>query len=81
MEVFHVIQDQFPEHIGTVYVQRAGPSQQAERRDQSEQSEDMVTMKMTDKNMVYLTKPDPEFPQLHLGPFTAIDQKKPLTCI
>jgi hypothetical protein len=32
----------------------------------------MVTMQMTDKNMIYFPKPDAVFPELHLGTFTAV---------
>jgi hypothetical protein len=41
----------------------------------------MVTMKMADKNVVYLSESDSTLPELHLCSFTAVDQKQTLMCI
>jgi hypothetical protein len=32
----------------------------------------MIAMKVADKDMVYLAKPDTAFPELHLGSFPTI---------
>lgn len=54
------------------------PAQQAEGRNEAEQAKGMVSMKMGNKDPMDLPQPDPEPAQLHLGAFTAVDQKKPL---
>jgi hypothetical protein len=54
------------------------PAQEAEGGKQTEYSKYMIPMKVTDENMVDLPQADPVFAKLHLGPFSAIDQKKPL---
>jgi len=81
LEIFQMIKYHLFHHVGPVYMQVTGPAQQAEGRDQSKNPEYMVTMKMADKDMVDFAQLNPEFPQLHLGSFSAVDQKKPLTCI
>jgi hypothetical protein len=54
------------------------PAKQAEGGKQTENAKDMIPMKVADKNMMDLPQADPVFTKLHLGSFSAIDQKKPL---
>jgi hypothetical protein len=41
----------------------------------------MVTMKMADKDVIDLPESDPALTELHLRPFTTVDQKQTLMCI
>jgi hypothetical protein len=59
-------------------VQRDFPPEEAHGGHQPEETEHMITVKVRDKEMVDPGGIDPESPHLHLGPFTTIDQKKPL---
>jgi hypothetical protein len=54
------------------------PAQQSEGGKQTKNAKDMIPMKVADENMMDLPQADPEFAKLYLGPFSAIDQKKPL---
>jgi hypothetical protein len=54
------------------------PAKQAEGGKQTENAKDMIPMKVADENMMDLPQADPVFAKLHLGSFSAIDQKKPL---
>lgn len=49
------------------------PSHEVERGEQTIQTEDMVAMKMADKDVVDLSKSDSAFPELHLCSFAAVD--------
>jgi hypothetical protein len=49
------------------------PAHQVECGDQSEQPKGMITMKVAYEDMMYLSHADPEFPQLHLGSFSAVN--------
>jgi hypothetical protein len=47
-----------------VKVKRCFPSHQAKGRKKSIESENVITVKVTDEDMVYLSEPDLFFPQL-----------------
>jgi hypothetical protein len=57
------------------------PSHKAEGRKESVNSENMVAMEVAYKYMIDFSKPDVAFPELHLGSFTTVYQKKALICI
>jgi hypothetical protein len=62
-------------------MQRLLSAQQTEGGKQAENTKDMIPVEMTDENVMNLSKTYPVSAKLHLGPFTAIDQKKPLIYI
>ena len=55
--------------------------QQVKRGNQSKEPVDMVSMDMTDKDVVYFSKRNAVFSELSLGSFATINQKEPLIYI
>jgi hypothetical protein len=62
-------------------MQRGFPSHKVIGREKRVNPKKVITMKVTDKNMVDPAKPNFVSTHLHLGTFTAVYQKQPLMYI
>ena len=58
-------------------MQIVGATGQGKGRNEADQSKNMVSVKMGNKDVINFRKTDLEFSHLGLSPFPAIDQKKP----
>jgi hypothetical protein len=74
------VEDLLQQGIG-IKVKFLLPSMKMHGIQKSDESEKMVTMQMTDKDMLYPLDRQVVSPQLELGPFATVDQKEALICI
>jgi hypothetical protein len=49
------------------------PAHKAESRQKAIKTEDVITVQVADKDMIYPAEADPVFAELHLGSFSAVN--------
>jgi hypothetical protein len=73
--------DNFLQFTRTIDMKLHRSAEQVHAGKKAHQSQVMITMKVTDKNMIDPLEFQLKPAQLHLGAFATVDQKKPLSYV